>query len=136
MTDVFTRAKRSAIMRSIHSTGTGPEKRLHALLRQQGLRVQMHPGGLPATPDILLRPSRLAIFVHGCFWHSHQGCKRGAAPHSNRSFWIEKLKKNRARDRRAARALREHGLRVFTIWTCKLKDEARLTRRILRAAQR
>lgn len=122
-------------MRSVHSTGTRPERQIEALLRRNGFRAEMHPKGLAVTPDALLRESHLAVFMHGCFWHSHANCKRAGLPRTNKAFWRNKLTANRIRDKRAARLLRRGGFGVLTIWACQLKDEVRLLRRLQRAVR-
>jgi DNA mismatch endonuclease (patch repair protein) len=85
---------------------------------------------LPGRPDIANKTSRWAIFVHGCFWHGHEGCVLFTRPKTNRKFWDEKVRANRARDRRKERALADLGFRVLTVWQCELRERARLTRRL------
>ena len=122
MTDTFTKTKRSDIMRSVHSTGTGAEKKCEAVLRSLGVRPKRHAAGLPGRPDFVLTESRLALFVHGCFWHAHKGCKNSALPSSNVDYWSRKIDRNRKRDRRVRDALRNGGWRTAVIWECKLKN--------------
>lgn len=91
------------------------------MLHGMGLRYRLHAKELPGKPDIVFRKRRAAIFVHGCFWHSH-GCETGQAPKSKLDYWLPKLEANRERDRRNAEALRATGWSVLTVWQCELKD--------------
>lgn len=121
MTDVFSKAQRSRVMAAIRSKDTGPERRVAALLRAAGVRFRRHVAALPGTPDFVVAAARAAVFVHGCFWHGHEACGKGAdLPAVRRAFWRAKLARNRARDRRAARALRKAGWSVFVVWECAL----------------
>src|SRR5258706_8986873 len=106
MPDVFTVAKRSSIMRAVRSKSTGPEKQLRRVLLHLKLRTRTHAKDLPGTPDFVVRDLPVAIFVHGCFWHGHARCSRGALPITRRAFWARKILGNRRRDRIAARRLR------------------------------
>lgn len=96
----------------------------HAL----GLRFRLHRKNLPGRPDLVFPKHRLVLFVHGCFWHRHQGCKRATTPKTRADFWNSKFKENEARDKRVAAALREAGWRVAVIWECEttLKDALHL----------
>jgi DNA mismatch endonuclease (patch repair protein) len=126
VTDVFTPEKRSAVMRRVKGKDTGPEMRVRRLLTRLGLRYRLHRADLPGKPDIVMPGRRLAIFVHGCFWHGHD-CARGArAPKSNADYWQAKIGRNRARDVQHRAALEAAGWRVLTLWECDLKDEAAL----------
>ena len=95
-------------------------------LHRQGRRFRVHNRDLAGSPDIANRRKRFAIFVHGCFWHQHPGCKRATVPKRNRAFWLAKFAANRARDQRAEAALQAAGFRVLTIWECEAEDAARL----------
>src|ERR1700750_2500390 len=96
MTDVFDSEKRSAVMRQVRSRDTGPEIRVRKVLTRLGARYRLHRADLPGKPDIVLPGRRLALFVHGCFWHGHD-CKRGArAPKANADYWSNKIVRNRA----------------------------------------
>lgn len=110
----MTTAARSRIMRAIRSKDTGPERAVRELSR--GLMFRRNVRGLPGTPDLANKSARVAVFVHGCFWHGH-GC-RGGLPKANRAFWRRKFAMNRERDARAARALRADGWKVVTVWEC------------------
>jgi DNA mismatch endonuclease, patch repair protein len=129
-TDVFDAAKRSAVMRRVRGTDTSPERTVRRLLTALGARYRLHRKDLPGTPDIVLPGRRLAVFVHGCFWHGHD-CPRGArVPKTNRDYWVAKVDRNRARDARARQDLADRGWRTAVLWECELKDEARLRQRL------
>jgi len=129
-TDVYDAEKRSAVMRRVKGRDTGPEQRVRKLLTALGARYRLHRKDLPGSPDVVLPGRRLAIFVHGCFWHGHD-CARGArVPKANRDYWLAKVGRNRARDAWAREALAAAGWRVETIWECGLKDEAALRARL------
>lgn len=130
MTDVYDADKRSAVMRQVKGSGTGPERTLRRLLTRLGARYRLNRRDLPGSPDIVLPGRRLAIFAHGCFWHGHD-CPRGArVPKTNRDYWLAKVGRNRARDATAAQALSASGWRVEVIWECEMKDEAALADRL------
>lgn len=130
MTDVFDPAKRSAVMARVKSRDTGPEMRLRRLLTQLGARYRLHRRDLPGSPDVVMPGRRLAIFVHGCFWHGHD-CPRGArVPKANRDYWLAKVARNTARDARNRVDLAAAGWRVETIWECEMKDPAALRERL------
>ena len=124
-------------MRRVKGAGTAPEMIVRRLIWGLGGRYRLNRADLPGKPDIVLAGRRLAIFVHGCFWHGHD-CARGArVPKANRDYWVEKVRRNRARDDAARAALETAGWRVETVWECALKDPAALEARAgawLRAA--
>ena len=129
MTDVFTPEKRSAVMRRVKGRDTGPEMTVRRLLTALGARYRLHRKDLPGNPDIVMPGRRLALFVHGCFWHGHD-CGRGArVPKQNRDYWLGKVGRNRARDEASQAALTATGWRVEVVWECELKDEAGLEAR-------
>ena len=130
MTDVFDPAKRSAVMARIKSRDTKPELLLRRLLTDLGARYRLHRKDLPGSPDVAMPGRRLAIFVHGCFWHGHD-CPRGSrVPKANRDYWLSKVGRNRERDIASRAALEAAGWRVETIWECDLKDAAALEARL------
>lgn len=130
MTDVFTPEKRSAVMRRVKGRDTSPELKVRRALTTLGARYRLNRKDLPGSPDIVMAGRRLAIFVHGCFWHGHD-CPRGSrVPKANREYWTAKVARNIARDARAAADLAAAGWRVETIWECDLKDAAALTARL------
>jgi DNA mismatch endonuclease (patch repair protein) len=115
-------------MRAVGSKGTAAELAVRAALRPLGLRMRYNVPYLPGKPDIAIHALKVAIFVHGCFWHGH-GCKRGArTPKTNVEYWVAKVARNRARDRRTAAALRQAGWSVITVWECQ--DERVLRRKL------
>jgi DNA mismatch endonuclease (patch repair protein) len=130
VTDVFTVEKRSAVMRRVKGRDTAPELKVRRLLHRLGARFRLHRKDLPGAPDIVLPGRRLAIFVHGCFWHGHD-CARGArVPKQNRDYWLGKVGRNRERDAANRTALEALGWRVETLWECELKDWATLEARL------
>jgi DNA mismatch endonuclease (patch repair protein) len=130
VTDVFDPEKRSAVMRRVKGKDTGPEWQVRRLIWSLGGRYRLHRADLPGKPDIVMPGRRLAIFVHGCFWHGHD-CARGArVPKANRDYWTGKIGRNRARDGVTCAALEAKGWRVETIWECELKDRAGLAARV------
>jgi DNA mismatch endonuclease (patch repair protein) len=119
-TDVFSKKKRSEVMRAVKGKDTGPEIRLRKALFALGYRYRLNVKDLPGKPDLVFPKHRSVVFVHGCFWHGHQ-CKRGArVPKSNRAYWTEKIARNKARDKKNKQALEALGWRVITVWECKL----------------
>ncbi|MES2722989.1 MAG: DNA mismatch endonuclease Vsr [Pseudomonadota bacterium] len=132
MTDVYGPEKRSAVMARVKGKNTSPELKVRKALTPLGARYRLHRKDLPGSPDIVLPGRRLAIFVHGCFWHGHD-CARGArVPKANRDYWVAKVDRNRARDAASRAALAALGWRVETIWECDLKDDAVLRARLER----
>jgi DNA mismatch endonuclease (patch repair protein) len=130
MTDVFDPAKRSAVMARVKSKDTRPERLLRRLLTGLGARYRLHRKDLPGSPDVAMPGRRLAIFVHGCFWHGHD-CARGArVPKANRDYWLAKVARNVARDARNRADLADAGWRVETVWECQMKDRAALRERL------
>jgi DNA mismatch endonuclease (patch repair protein) len=130
MTDVYGPEKRSAVMRRVKGRDTAPELQVRRLVWRLGGRYRLHRADLPGRPDLVLAGRRLAILVHGCFWHGHD-CARGArVPKANRDYWVGKVGRNRARDAAARTALEALGWRVETIWECELKDAAALEARM------
>jgi len=130
MTDVYPPQKRSAVMRQVKGRNTSPELAVRKALTRLGARYRLHRKDLPGKPDIVLPGRRLAVFVHGCFWHGHD-CARGArVPKQNRDYWVGKVERNRARDAKAREALTALGWRVETVWECDLKDAAGLAERL------
>jgi DNA mismatch endonuclease, patch repair protein len=122
MADTFTKAKRRQIMQSVRRKKTKPEETLATLLREKGLSFQQNVEELQGEPDFYFPDANLVVFVHGCFWHGHDGCRKGRSrPKSRRRYWAGKIARNQRRDRRVARELRARGLSVFTVWECQLR---------------
>jgi DNA mismatch endonuclease (patch repair protein) len=121
MTDVFTPEKRSAVMRRVKGRDTSPELAVRRILREAGIGYRLGGVGLPGRPDVVMQGRRVALFVHGCFWHGHD-CPRGARqPKANAAYWTAKIARNRARDVAARAALEAEGWRVVTVWECGMK---------------
>ena len=113
-------------MRRVKGRGTSTELVVRRLVWSLGGRYRLNLSDLPGKPDLVLSSRRLAVFVHGCFWHGHD-CKRGArTPKANRTYWEAKISRNRARDEIVRSALEAAGWRVETVWECELKDRAAL----------
>lgn len=120
--DVFSKQKRSEVMRAVKGANTKPEIALRKALFAKGFRYRLNVRGLPGKPDLVFPKYRVVVFVHGCFWHGHH-CSRGSrVPKTNRAYWTAKIARNRERDKKNAAALRKAGWRVFTVWECKLKN--------------
>ena len=121
---------RSAVMAAVKSRDTRPELVVRRLLWRLGARYRLHRRDLPGAPDIVMPGRRLAVFVHGCFWHGHD-CARGArVPKANRDYWTAKVDRNRARDVANRGKLEAAGWRVEAVWECELKDAAALEARM------
>lgn len=135
MTDIVDRATRSRMMAGIGGKDTAPELTVRRFLHQEGFRFRLHRRDLPGRPDIVLTRYRVAILVHGCFWHRHPRCRYATTPSSNRAFWQAKFAQNVARDRRNLRDLRRLGWKPIVIWECSLTPSrlAALSRRIQQA---
>ncbi len=109
-------------MSRIQGKDTAPEKAVRSLLHRMGYRFRLHRKDLPGRPDIVLSAYRTAVFVHGCFWHRHEGCQYAYKPKSRQEFWQKKFTENVARDNRNLQALKVLGWNVLTVWECELKD--------------
>ncbi len=117
-------------MRAVPGKNTSAELKVRKALTQLGARYRLHRRDLPGSPDIVLPGRRLAIFVHGCFWHGH-ACRRGArVPKTNAPYWIAKIARNDARDVAAQAALIAAGWRAEVVWECELKDAETLAGRL------
>ena len=123
MSDVFDTATRSRVMSLIRSKDTNPEMIVRRHFHGAGLRFRLHNNMLPGKPDLVLRRHRAVIFVHGCFWHQHPGCRYAVMPKQNQLYWREKLMGNRARDEERITELEAQGWRVFVVWECELTRE-------------
>lgn len=119
---------RSEVMARVKGRDTRPEMRLRRALHAAGLRYRLQARELPGRPDIVFRGARLAIFVHGCFWHRHPGCEHARMPKSRIEFWTDKLQGNVDRDARQVAALEAAGWTVMTLWECRTRDAEALAR--------
>jgi DNA mismatch endonuclease, patch repair protein len=129
--DSLTKKRRSWNMSRIRGKNTSPEKRVRSLLHRMGYRFRIHVPYLPGRPDIVLPKHRTVIFVHGCFWHRHRGCKNCSTPSNNRGFWVTKLEGNAARDRVQQRTLRRLGWRPIVVWECETEKPDKLDRTLV-----
>jgi DNA mismatch endonuclease (patch repair protein) len=135
MTDRISAEKRSWNMSQVRSKDTAPELLVRSLMHRMGLRFRVHSKNLPGTPDLVLPKYRTAVFVHGCYWHRHNGCKYTTTPKTNTAFWEKKFMRNVNRDRGNQQMLEEAGWNVLVIWQCQTKDIVRLEK-IISAAFR
>lgn len=124
MADMLSTAERSAHMAKIRGKDTKPEVAVRRLLTAAGYRYRLHAKDLPGRPDIAIRSRRRAIFVHGCFWHGHQGCKSSHVPKTHSAFWTDKFSRNIARDARNQSALEAQGYAVEVVWECEVRDRS------------
>lgn len=111
------------MMAGIRSKNTKPELLVRRYLHSRGLRYRLHRKDLPGRPDVVLPRYRSVVFVHGCFWHQHPGCRFAVLPKSNSQFWLNKFRDNRQRDERDRQALEALGWNVFVIWECETNEE-------------
>jgi DNA mismatch endonuclease (patch repair protein) len=118
---VPTTPQRSRMMSNIRGKNTWPERTLRSLLFARGFRYRLHVKKLPGTPDLVFPKYGAVVFVHGCFWHRHEGCRFTTTPGTNQDFWKQKFQENIERDRRHMEALRSLGWRVAIVWECALK---------------
>lgn len=119
--DKHTPEQRHRNMAAVKGKNTKPEIAIRKLLHAQGYRFRLHRKDLPGKPDIVLPKYKTVIFINGCFWHQHEGCKHAAIPATNRDFWETKLNSNKARDQRIRQELQSLGWRVLTLWECEIK---------------
>ncbi len=117
-------------MAQVKSENTSPELAIRKLLHRLGYRFRLHQKDLPGKPDIVLPKYKTVIFVHGCFWHGHQNCKKSKRPASNVEFWDNKLDKNIERDKKAHKDLNNLGWKVIVFWECKLRDITKIEKQI------
>jgi DNA mismatch endonuclease Vsr len=130
VTDIMSPAQRSARMALIRGANTKPELRVRRLLHELGYRFRLHRRDLPGRPDIVLPTRRKLIFVHGCFWHHHEGCKVGHLPRSRQDYWALKFTTNKERDARNLAEVTAMGWDAQVVWECEVKDFAALSGRL------
>jgi DNA mismatch endonuclease, patch repair protein len=128
--DRLSKQHRSWNMSRIRGRDTKPEMAVRSLLHRMGFRFRLHAEDLPGRPDILLPKHQAAVFVHGCFWHRHKGCRFAYLPKSRTAFWTQKFKENVERDRNTHAALSRLGWNVIVVWECELRDEETLAERL------
>ena len=122
MMDTVTKTKRSWIMSKVRRQNTAPEIRVRSQIHRMGFRFRVAKKGLPGTPDVVLPRHKKVIFVHGCFWHQHPGCRLAKRPGTNLYYWNAKFEDNIARDRRNEESLTQAGWKILVLWTCEIKD--------------
>jgi len=120
-------------MRRVRSKNTTPERRVRSLLHHLGFRFRLHRKDLPGNPDIVLRKHSTVVFVHGCFWHRHPGCRRATTPITNQDYWLPKFKRTIKRDQRNQRELHQRGWNVIIVWECELRAPDSLAERLRNA---
>lgn len=125
MVDVVDPATRSRMMSGIRGKNTKPEILVRKFLHARGLRFRLHVKDLPGKPDLVFPKHRTVVFVHGCFWHHHAGCKYATTPSNRADFWKNKLSENVVRDQYQVAALNGLGWRVLVVWECELRDIAK-----------
>lgn len=121
--DNIDKATRARIMAKVGQRDTKPELCLRSILHGLGLRYRLYDRTLPGTPDIVFPKYKSVVFVHGCFWHAHEGCKYATVPKTRKDFWLEKFAANRKRDRKNYDALLKGGWKVLVVWECAIKGK-------------
>lgn len=130
MVDHLSSTERSRNMARVKSSDTKPELLVRSLIHQMGFRFSLHRKDLPGRPDIVLTRLRKIVFVNGCFWHGHAGCRRGARPSTNRAFWDKKINSNTVRDAQNLRLLSEQGWQPLVVWECQTRDISSLRKQL------
>ncbi len=128
--DTLTPQDCSKRMARVRGKDTKPELTVRRVVHRLGYRYRLHGKELPGKPDLVFRSRRKVIFVHGCFWHRHEGCPLARLPKSRQDFWVPKLEGNRLRDARLQEEIMADGWRVLVVWECELKDREALARRL------
>lgn len=134
--DSISKERRSWNMSRIRSKNTRPELLVRSILHRSGYRFRLHARELPGSPDVVLPKWKTVVFVHGCFWHRHRGCRFAYSPKSQKAFWRKKFRENMKRDARKAEALASLGWTVVTVWECELARPAELLERLQRIMER
>lgn len=128
--DKISKNARSALMARVKGKDSKPELIVRSALHKMGYRFRLHPKELPGSPDIVLPRYKTVLFVHGCFWHRHKGCRASSTPQSNQKYWMDKFIRNVERDKRNRKDLIKMGWHVFVIWECDTRDGRKLNKRI------
>ena len=128
--DRLTPEQRSALMSKVRSRDTGPEMAVRRTAHGMGFRYRLNVKDLPGHPDLVFPKFRKAIFVHGCFWHAHEGCKLFRVPSTRPDYWRQKFATNRARDKRVIVELEDRGWRILVVWQCETMDLGTLAAKI------
>ena len=130
MTDIVDSKRRSELMAGIRGRDTAPELAVRRIAHRMGLRFRLHRKDLPGRPDLVFPRHRLVVFVHGCFWHRHEGCRYASTPKSRAAFWTEKFAANVARDARQEATLRALGWWTLVIWECETRHKTAVESRL------
>ncbi|MER8903445.1 DNA mismatch endonuclease Vsr [Mesorhizobium sp. M0772] len=130
MVDRLTPQRRSWLMSRVGRKDTGPEMVVRRLLFREGYRFRLHRKDMPGSPDLVLPRYRVAIFVHGCFWHRHAGCSKATTPKTRMEFWSNKFAQNIARDKANEDQLAERGWRTIVVWECETKEMGELREKL------
>ncbi|MEY9363872.1 DNA mismatch endonuclease Vsr [Bradyrhizobium yuanmingense] len=130
--DRLSKTQRSEHMARIRSKDTSPELAVRRTLFRLGYRFRLHGSDLPGTPDIVFRSQRKAVFIHGCFWHAHEGCSLAKLPKTRTEYWQAKFLRNAKRDRLSKQKLRKMGWKTLTVWECQVVREEHVVRRLTR----
>lgn len=128
--DTALSSKRSAMMRSVKGKNTKPEMVVRRLLHAAGYRFRTNCSEITGTPDLVFTKRKKVIFIHGCFWHRHQGCSRSSTPKTNVSFWETKFRRNKERDEVVRSSLQDDGWTVLIVWECEVKKVESLLERL------
>lgn len=124
--DTISKKQRSWNMSRIRSKDTTPELRVRSVISKAGYRFRLHDKSLRGKPDLIFKKHKIALFVHGCFWHHHQRCKRANFPKSNKGYWAPKIHRNVQRDRENRKILKKDGWRVIIVWECQTKTPEKI----------
>jgi DNA mismatch endonuclease, patch repair protein len=128
--DIYSKEKRSKIMSKIKGKETKPEILIRKFLFSEGFRYRINDERYPGKPDLVLPKYKTVIFIHGCFWHGHEGCKASKLPATNAEFWEKKISDNIVRDRKNVEKLEDEGWNVITVWQCEIKSKAKREERL------
>lgn len=133
--DFMTTDQRSRMMSGVRNAGTEAERAVRSVLHRMGYRFRLQAKNLPGKPDIVLPKYQIAIFMHGCFWHQHQGCNKAKRPVTHVEFWNKKLDDNIVRDQRSYQLLIEQGWRVLVVWECETRNREQLAVKLKQAIE-